>query len=180
MKPVLPHPLRLADLPQRKATHVRLVPDAGQMEALADRLDVDQFRKIRFEGELSPGPGRDWTFTGHLGATVIQPCRVTTDPVTTRIEEDVTRRYTPDFDTPTEEEVELTEDDAVEPLPEVIDMGDLLEEVLALSIPEFPRSDGAEDIDLTAAPPGVAPLTDDAVKPFAGLAALKARLEGDG
>ena len=45
-------------------------------------------------------------------------------------------------------------------------------------IPEFPRAEGAEDIDLTVQPPGAEPLSDEAVKPFAGLAALKARMEG--
>ncbi|SDZ13869.1 Uncharacterized ACR, COG1399 [Jannaschia faecimaris] len=177
MKPILSNPVRFSDLPQRKPTHVRLVPDEGQLEDLADRLSVDFFRKVRFEIDLTPGPGRDWTLTGKLGATVIQPCRVTTDPVTTRIEESVTRRYTPDLTTPEGEEVEM-DDDTLEPLPAILDLGEVLEEALALAIPEFPRSAGAEDLDLTAAPEGAEPLTDDAVKPFAGLAALKAKLEG--
>ncbi|WP_281826768.1 YceD family protein [Jannaschia rubra] len=179
MKPVLSHPVRLADLPQRKSTHVRLVPDAGQLESLADRLGVDQFRKVRMDLELSPGPGRDWTLTGTLGATVVQPCRVTTDPVTTRIDDTVTRRYAADYDIPREEEVEMPEDDSVEPLPALLDLGDVLEEALALAIPDFPRAEGAEDIDLTATPAGAEPLTDDAVKPFAGLAELRAKMERD-
>ncbi|MCK0166117.1 DUF177 domain-containing protein [Jannaschia sp. S6380] len=179
MKPILSHPLRLADLPQRKVTHVRLVPDAGQLEALADRLDVDGFRKVRLEGELRPGPGRDWMFEGILGATILQPCRVTTEPVTTRVDEPVRRRYTPDFDAPTGEEVEMPEDDSVEPLPSVLDMGDVLEEALALATPDFPRAPAADGLELEAAPPGVEPLKDETVKPFAGLADLKARMERD-
>jgi len=178
MKPVLSHPVRFADMPQRKVSRVRLVPDVGQLEALADRLDVDAFRKVLLDVELSPGPGRDWTLTGKLGATVVQPCRVTTEPVVTRIDEPVTRRYTPDLTTPEGEEVEMPEDDSLEPLPKVLDLGDVLEEALALLIPEFPRAEGAEDIDLTVQPPGAEPLSDEAVKPFAGLAALKARMEG--
>lgn len=177
MKPILSHPVRFADLPQRKATHVRLVPDAGQLEDLADRLSVDAFRKVRLDLDLSPGPGRDWTLTGTLGATVVQPCRVTTDPVTTRIEETVARRYTPDLTTPEGEEVEM-DDDTLEVLPAMLDLGDVLEEALALAIPEFPRSDGADELDMTAAPDGAEPLTDEAVKPFAGLAALKAKMDG--
>ena len=176
MKPILSHPVRLADLPQRKVTHVRLSPDEGQLEDLADRLNVDLFRKVRLDLQLSPGPGRDWTLTGKLGATVVQPCRVTTDPVTTRIEEDVTRRYTPDLTTPEGEEVEM-DDDTLEELPAILDLGSVLEEALALGIPEFPRAPSADEIDLTATPPGAEPLTDDAVKPFAGLAALRAKLE---
>ncbi|MEM7488871.1 MAG: DUF177 domain-containing protein [Pseudomonadota bacterium] len=178
MKPVLSRPLRFADLPQRKATHLRLVPDDGQLETLADRLDVDAFRKVRLDATLTPGPGRDWTLAGTLGATVVQPCRVTTDPVTTRIDEAISRRYTPDMPEPAGEEMEMPEDDGVEPLPAVLDLGDVLEEALALAIPAFPRAEGAEEIDLAAAPPGAAPLTDEATKPFAGLADLKAKMEG--
>jgi uncharacterized metal-binding protein YceD (DUF177 family) len=177
LRPILPHPLRLADLPQRRATAIRLVPDEGQLEALADRLGVDAFRKVRFDAELTPGPGRDWTLSGRLGATVTQPCRVTTEPVVTRIEEEVARRYSPDAAEPEGEEMEMPEDDTLEPLPTVLDLGALLEEELALALPAFPRAEGAGEIDLTAAPPGVAPLSDEAVKPFAGLADLKARLE---
>lgn len=179
MKAILSHPIRFADLPQRKATHLRLIPDAGQLEDLADRLGVDAFRKVRLEMTLSPGPGRDWSLSGKLGATVVQPCRVTTEAVTTRIEEDVTRRYTPDEVTPEGEEVKM-DDDTLEPLPSILDLGDVLEEALALAIPEFPRSPAADDIDMTATPEGAEPLTDEAVKPFAGLAALKAKMDGDG
>ncbi len=178
MKPVLSRPVRFADLPQRKPTRVRLVPDEGQLEDIADRLSVDALRKVRMDVELAPGPGRDWTLTGKLGATVVQPCRVTTDPVTTRIEEDVARRYTPDAVTPEGDEVEM-DDDTLEPLPAILDLGSVLEEALALAIPEFPRAPSADEIDMTATPPGAEPLTDEAVKPFAGLAALKAKLEGD-
>ncbi|MEM8823471.1 MAG: DUF177 domain-containing protein [Pseudomonadota bacterium] len=179
MKPILSHPLRLADLPQRKQTIVRLVPDEGQLEALADRLDVDAFRKVRLEATLTPGPGRDWTLAGTLGATVVQPCRVTTEPVTTRIEESISRRYTPDLEEPEAEEMEMPEDDTVEVLPTMLDLGDVLEEALALAIPAFPRADGAEEIDLVSAPPGAEPLKDEAAKPFAALAALRAKMEGE-
>lgn len=179
MKPILSHPLRLAELAQRKVTAVRLVPDEGQLEALADRLAVDSLRKVRFEAELSPGPGRDWTLLARLGATVVQPCRVTTEPVTTRIDEMVSRRYVADWREPEGDEVEMPEDDTTEPLPEAFDLGHVLEEALALAIPPFPRAEGAEEIDLTAHPPGAEPIENDVVKPFASLAALKARMKDE-
>ncbi|WP_179380492.1 YceD family protein [Jannaschia marina] len=176
MKPILSHRVRFADLPQRRATEIRLVPDAAQLEDLAERLSVDALRKVRLEGALTPGPGRDWTLGATLGATVVQPCRVTTEPVTTRIDEPVGRRYTPEDIAPMGEEVEM-EDDALEPLPQVLDLGDVLEEALALAIPAFPRAESVETLDLSAAPAGAAPLTEETVKPFAGLADLKAKLE---
>ncbi|WP_299646903.1 DUF177 domain-containing protein [uncultured Jannaschia sp.] len=178
MKPVLSHPLRPADLPQRKPTHVRLVPDAGQLEELADRLGVDALRKVRLEGEVRPGPDRDWTLDAALGATIIQPCRVTTDPVTTRIDEPVQRRYSPDYQAPTGDEAEMPEDDSLEPLPAIIDLGEVLEEALALAIPAFPRAPSADGLALSATPPGADPIDDETIKPFAGLAALKDKLEG--
>lgn len=181
MKPVLSHPIRLADLSQRKPATARLVPDEEQLAALATRLGVDALRKVRLDAELVPGPGRDWTLEGHLGATVVQPCRVTTDPVTTRIEEAVARRYVADWAEPEEGEIEMPEDDATEPLPDNLDLGAVLEEALALAIPAFPRAEGAEEVDLTAAPPGAAPLDAEAgAKPFAGLAALRARMSDEG
>jgi uncharacterized metal-binding protein YceD (DUF177 family) len=180
MKPVLSQPLRLADLAQRKPTPIRLVPDASQLGALAERLAVDALRKVRLEGSLSPGPGRDWTLEARLGATVVQPCRVTAEPVTTRIDEPVARRYAADYEPPSAGEAEMREeDDVIEPLPDTIDPGALLEEALTLAIPAYPRAEGAEPLALTAAPPGAEPLDDETVKPFASLAALKARMERD-
>lgn len=181
MTPILSHPLRLADLPQGRPTPVRVVPDAGQLEELADRLGVDALRKVRLEGTLRPGPGRDWTLDATLGATVVQPCRVTTEPVTTRVSETVARRYAADWVEPEGEEAEAPQED-VEPLPAVLDAGAVLEEALALAVPEFPRAEGVADLDLAAAPPGAAPLEAEP-KPFAGLADLRRRMEdreGDG
>lgn len=180
MKPILSHQIRFADLPQRKPTVLRLVPDEGQLESLADRLGVDAMRKVRMDIQVTPGPGRDWTLMGRLGATVVQPCVVTTDPVTTRIEEQLDRRYSPDMAEPAGEEVEMPEDDSVEALPALLDLGAVLEEVLALAIPDYPRSAEAEELSLSAAPPGVEPLTDETLKPFAGLAALRASMDGSG
>lgn len=183
MKPILSHPVRFAELSQRKPTVLRLVPDEGQLEALADRLGVDVVRKLRMDVALRPGPGADWSLEGALGATVVQPCVVTTEPVSTRIEEQIDRRYAAAWEEPTGDEVEMPEDDNVEPLPATLDLGFVLEEILALCIPDYPRADGADDLDLSAAPPGAEPLTDEAMRPFAGLAALRARMEdedGDG
>ena len=178
--PVPSHPLRLADLPQGRPTPVRLAPDARALAALAERLGVDALRKVRLEGELRPEGAAGWTLAARLGATVVQPCRVTTDPVTTRVEEDLAIRYAPDAGGAgdgADEEVEI-DADAPEPLPAVLDLGAVLEEALALAVPAFPRAEGAGDADLSAAPPGAAPLDDAAMKPFAGLADLRRRMAG--
>lgn len=173
------HPLRLIDLPQRKTTRVVMAPNSAQCTAIAAALGVSAVRKLRFTVELTPQRGADWRLTGKLGATVEQPCRVSFAPVNTRIDVDVARHYVANWQDVTEAEAEMPEDDTVEPLPAMIDLGAVMEEELALAVPVYPRAEGVEDVDLSAAPPDAAPLDDDAVKPFAGLAALKAQMERD-
>jgi uncharacterized metal-binding protein YceD (DUF177 family) len=82
------------------------------------------------------------------------------------------RRYLADWVEPEAEESEVPEDDSVEPLTEVIDAGAVLAEALALALPPYPRAPGAEFGELTAAAPGAEPLTDEKLRPFAGLAEL--------
>lgn len=169
------HLLVLKDLAQRKATRFALSPDSDALAALAAQLDLSALRKLRFEGALRPGPGADWTLEAHLGATLVQPCGVTLDPVTTRLEEPVTRRYLANWQTPEEAEREMLDDEEAEPLPATLDLAQVMIEALALAIPAFPRSDAAA-LAISAAPKGAAPLSDDAVKPFAGLADLRAQM----
>lgn len=172
--------LLLRGLPQRKPTRRQLVPDAARLGQIVAEFDLSALRKLRFDVVLSPGQGADWTLNGKLAATVVQPCRVTLEPVSTRIEEEVLRRYCANYDDPTDSEAEMDADDTREPLPETLDLEAVMLEALALAIPAFPRVEGAQDINLRAAPPGVDPLSDEAVKPFAGLADLKAQMDKDG
>jgi uncharacterized metal-binding protein YceD (DUF177 family) len=172
--------LRLSRLP-REGTEFEIVPDAGARAALAETLGLRDLRKLRLAGHIRAEGARDWLLSATLGATVVQPCVVTLEPVTTRIDEAVTRRYSPRAEPPEPtpgEEVEMPEDDTLEPLPEVLDLNALLAEALALALPDWPRSAGAELGSLRAAPEGVAPLADEDLRPFAGLAGLRDKLAG--
>lgn len=176
--PALSHPVRLADLPARKITQLTLTPDAKICEALAKELGLEALRKLRFDATLSPMGKTDWQLEGHLGATVVQSCVVTLAPVTTRIEENVRRSYVRDYEpAPEGSEIEMPEDDTVEPLPAEIDLGVIAAEALTLALPLYPRAEGAELQDTAFTEPGKAPLTDEDVKPFAGLAALRDQLK---
>ena len=74
------------------------------------------------------------------------------------------------------DEIEMPDDDTLEPLPSEIDLISIAYETIALALPAYPRSaDAALDVS-TFGPPGVAPLTDEAARPFAGLAALRAKM----
>ncbi|WP_204318732.1 YceD family protein [Pseudooceanicola aestuarii] len=175
--------LRITALSQKKPTRFRLDPDGAALAALAERLDLLDLRKLSFHGEIRAQGRSDWRLTGHLGATVVQPCAVTLDPVTTRIEEDVERRFTPHMpDAVLDEEgaVEMPEDETLEPLGDAIDPARVMEEALALALPLHPRKPDAALSQTAFAEPGTRPLTDADVKPFAGLADLKAKLEKGG
>jgi uncharacterized metal-binding protein YceD (DUF177 family) len=111
-----------------------------------------------------------------LRAKATQACVVTLDPVVTEIEQVVTRRYLADFTEPEGDEAEMPEDDTSEPLGDVIDPAAVMIEALALALPDYPRAPGAELAETVHAGPGIAPLRDSDLRPFAGLASLAQRL----
>lgn len=167
---------RVADLPQTQITHFALVPDSASLTHIARDLELSALRKLRFEGTISADGATDWRIDAHLGATVVQPCVATLDPVTTRIEEPVTRIYLADFDMPEGVEVEMPEDDTIEPLQKEIDLNEIMLEALALNLPTYPRSDQADQVTTQVTEPGKTPMTDAEARPFAGLAALRDKL----
>lgn len=171
--------IRPADLAQRRPHQFTLTPDAEHCARIAEHLDLIDLRKARLEGKLTPVGARDWDLDARLGATVVQPCVATLAPVTTRIEEPVARHYRTHMpDEITASEIEMPEDDALEPLPDAIDLYEVFTEAVALALPQYPRAPTAELEQSTFTEPGKAPMTDDDVRPFATLAGLKRKLEG--
>ena len=171
--------LRVAQLRSRGMQDFDLAPDTDARGLIAQELGLSDLRKLRLQGQVTED-GADWVLEAHLGATVVQPCVVTLDPVTTRIDETVTRRFSPEAERPENlpgDEMEMPEDDTVEPLEQDIDLNRVLIEALSLALPPWPRSDNAELVHITAAAEGVEPLTDEDTKPFAGLADLRDKLD---
>lgn len=169
--------IRFADLNPKRPFAFDVRPSPAATDSVRTTLDLLALRKVRFEGTLKACGTDDWELKGRVGATVVQPCAITLEPVTTRIEEDVYRMYLADWVDPDEPEVEMSDDDASEPLPSTLDLIEVTTEVLALALPLFPRAEGAELGELVVTEPNVTPLTREASKPFAGLADLKKRLE---
>ncbi|WFE73886.1 DUF177 domain-containing protein [Roseinatronobacter sp. S2] len=178
----LSQPIRVARLNARKPVQFDLQPEAALRSELAQDLGITALRKLRFHGELRPFGQRDWEISATLGATIVQPCAVTLEPLTTRIDERVVRRYLTDLPDPQGLEVEMPPDDTQERLGDMIDPGAVALEALALALPVFPRSETAAlpgDGVITAAPEGAAPIVDERPKPFAGLAGLRDKLLRD-
>lgn len=178
--PRLIAPLRVSRLAARKPNQIALAPDAATCAAIANYLGITALRKFRFTGVLRPEGRSDWQLRADLGATVVQDCAVTLAPVTTRIDEQVTRRFLADMPQPEGLEVEMPEDDTAEPLGAEIDISALAIEALALALPAFPRAPGAElspSGQVAHAPEDATPLPESPPKPFAALEALKSTLE---
>ncbi|SEP55367.1 YceD family protein [Thalassovita taeanensis] len=174
------HSLRVNDLPQNRPTRFALTPDAAMMAAIATELGLTGLRKLSFRGEIVAEGRRDWRMTARLGATVVQNCVLTLVPVTTRIDENVERRFLAEMPpAPEGEEMEMPEDDTIEPLGPEIDPARVMIEALALALPLYPRAEGATMGEASFTEPGKTALTDADAKPFAGLAALRAKLTED-
>lgn len=172
------NPLRVADLSTNKPTRFELIPAEAELRAIAAELGLDGLRKLRFKGEVGAKGKTDWALTAQLGATVTQPCGVTLAPVTTRIEEKVQRRFIADMpDYSSEEEAEMPDDDSLEQLGSHIDIAAVMIEALSLTLPLYPRAEGAEAGEQNFTEPGKTAMTDEDTKPFAGLAALRDKLK---
>lgn len=173
-------PVRLDQLPPHRDTEFDIRPGAERRAEIAQEIGVDRVRKLRFSGRLHPLGQGDWALEGQLGATIVQPCVVTLEPVVTRIDVPVERRYVADLTEPAGEEVEMPEDVTVEPLPRRLELEEVMIEELALATPDYPRAEGAPPTDVAAAPPGAQSIEEGGEKPLAGLAALRDRLgKGD-
>lgn len=172
--------LRLSALPRSAPLPIRWEPDAAGRESLAAAAGARTIRKLRLAGELRPEGRSDWRLVAELGATAVQDCAVTLEPVTTRIDAPLERLYAADLPDDPPGETEMAEDgDLVEPLPDWLDLSAVVAEVLALELPEFPRAEGVAAGPIRAVPPGAAPLDDEREKPFAGLASLRDRMRGE-
>jgi uncharacterized metal-binding protein YceD (DUF177 family) len=169
--------LRVADLSQSGANSFALRPDAAQMALIAGELDLSALRKLSFAGDIRPSGKADWQLTARLGATVVQPCVITLEPVTTRIDVDVTRTFQADYTDPDAEEVEMPEDDNTEALGTWIDPAVVMIEALALAVPDYPRKEEAALGQMVYTKPGETPMRDEDARPFAGLAGLKEQLK---
>ena len=163
-------------LASRKPTRFDLRPDASARAEMAAALGLLDLPSLRLRGEIRPVGRQDFDLVADLNADAVQPCSVTLAPVPCTLSEPVHRRFVADYTAPEGDEVEMI-DDETDPLPEVIDLTEIALEALALALPPYPRAPGAELGEAVFAGPGVIPLADTDLKPFAGLAALAGKLK---
>lgn len=170
--------LVVADMPSGREVSFEVIFDEVLKAQAVEQLDLLELQKLRFVGKITPKGKSDWSLFGELGATATQACVVTLDPVKTRVDDPVSRSFLSRWEEPEADSVsEMDEDVESEPLGDQIDLAAIAIEALALALPDYPRKSDVALDDAVFAEPGVKPMTDEDAKPFAGLAALKEKLE---
>ncbi|MEO1490791.1 MAG: YceD family protein [Pseudomonadota bacterium] len=175
-------PIEVESLSAARPKPFDLVADAEARAEIAAFLGLPRLDALRMKGEINAA-GRDrWRLTARLTAELCQTCVVSLSDVSESIDEDIVRDFIPAEDVSALEgtDLDLADEDDPDPYERVIDPGIVAIECLALALDPYPRAPGAEVTVSAVAAPGVAPLKDDDLKPFAGLAALKDKMTRGG
>lgn len=169
--PEFSRPVTLESVGKRGAMHA-ILADGDERRALAQRFDLPALDRLEAEITLSWRRGRegdDLVAGGALRAAGAQACVATLKPAPFALEVEVDERFSPHAERDVPDDEGAGADDAIEPLTgDMIDLGELAAQLLAVSLDPYPRApdapaDGGR-IEDTAPPPS----------PFAKLRDLKA------
>ena len=140
----LAYTLKFKDIPP-EGLSLKLTASEQERSELETIIGVQNIATLEAEVEITPiklVPG-EYHFKANLKARVTQPCVVTLDPITQDIMEHLEIIFTPDA----EKVTDPLQEGAVEPLSpffeliedEKLDLGEILEQYLAVSINMYPR-----------------------------------------
>lgn len=182
--PEFSRPLTPEALERSEGETLAAEADTAERAALAERFGVPAVLSLGYRARATRW-GRDgWRIVGQAEARLEQTCVVTLEPVETVVTEPFDRRFVPEsaLDRPSpggELELDSAMVDGPDGFSGSIDLGEIAAEAVALGIDPYPRREGAEVGRVLSGPKGAEPLTDEAARPFAGLAALRRR-DGEG
>ena len=169
----------MTDHPLSRLVEMRRLPTDGleldvvatpeERAALAAAIDIPAIERL--EARLAVTAIRGGArVRGHVSASVVQVCVVSLDPFEAPVEEDIDVRFSRHVRAAPGAEIDLTAepDDAPEPLEgDVVDVGAVVAEHLALGLDPYPRKPGVQFEEIVDAA-GDAPEP----SPFAGLSGL--------
>ncbi len=146
--PVLAHTLDAQDIPEGGIER-RIEASAKERAELAARLDLSALDSLSLRVTLSPSGRGRYRLDGAWQAQATQTCGVTLEPIPRSFDEPLSLTlWTPEaWERHTRARGKFATDPQAEP-PEliadgIIDLGGLLEELLIVALPPFPRRDDA-------------------------------------
>ncbi|HEX8583897.1 MAG TPA: DUF177 domain-containing protein [Allosphingosinicella sp.] len=151
----------------------------GERTALAARFGLEAIHALAAEAVLTRD-GETVVARGRVTASVVQSCVATGEPMDEDVAEDFAIEFRPHVQADSgEEEIELSEGelDVVFYDAAAVDLGEAVAETVSLALNPFPRSAKADEVLREAGVKSEEEAKAEA-SPFAGLAALKGKLEG--
>jgi hypothetical protein len=141
-------PQSLAALPSG-GLEVTIEAKPSERRGLAVFLDIPDVNFLRAKLLIQHWRGHGVRVTGALEADIVETCVVTLEPLRTKIGANVDRKFLPESmleqDTePHELLLDPDGDDPPDPLPHVLDLGELAAEELALNLDPYPRKEGVD------------------------------------
>ena len=174
--------VRFAEINQSKPFDFHLILSNEKIVELVKRLDLLSVKKVSLVGVLYPLSMNEWSLKAELRATVKQKCVISFKPVKTIVCETINRTFSPTALQNTSEAGDDDEtspvmfDDTLHELKDEIDLTEMIIEELTLILPLYPKIEGAELGSYSVTEPGVKPLDEENIKPFAQLSELKDKL----
>jgi hypothetical protein len=159
--PPLVEPVVVARIGQQSKT-IRFEAGPEARAALAARFGLIELTAFSADATLRRRRDTGWIeLKGSLSARVVQECVVTLEPIAAAIEAEIDELF---------EEPEPLED-------ELLDVGEVIAQVLSLSLDPFPRAPGVPPVVVAAAeqPEEADDPQEGGASPFAALAMLKDR-----
>ena len=173
--------LRFSELNQSKPFGFHLRLSNQKVSELIKRLDVLNIKKVSLDGSLSPLSIDEWSLKAVLKATVKQKCVISLKPVQTLVNHTISRTFSAlalhnTYDADDDGTSPVIFDDSLHQLNEEIDLAEIIFEELILILPLYPKIEGAELGCYSVTEPGVKPLKEENIKPFAQLSEFKDKL----
>ena len=150
-------------LPPTGALIGRLEVDAAARAGLADRFGFLSVDNLVADLRIKRAAKGAWDVRGKLQAGITQACVVTGAPVSESVDFDIEERYV--LAAVPMDEVVVDLDDAEPLVNGCIDLGEMVAQMLALSVSHWPRSEGAPETFQAG--------KEDSAHPFASLSSLK-------
>jgi len=146
--PGLSRPVEVADIPT-DGIEGCIEASPSERAALVSRLDLEALDALRLAYTVKPLNRGRFLLSGHWRAEVTQTCGVTLEPIAHQFDESISIEFWPQevWDRYIRDSGEIALDPDEE-TPElvangIIDPGQLLEQLLIVALPQFPRRDNA-------------------------------------